>query len=45
MADASATDDAPARTTRQRLGALLGRRGQAEVYQPGGCEIGSRPID
>ena len=27
------------------LGALLGRRGQAEVYQPGGCEIGSRPID
>ena len=27
------------------LGALLGRCGQAEVYQPGGCEIGSRPID
>lgn len=27
------------------LGALLGRRGQAEVYQPGGCEIGLRPID
>ncbi len=27
------------------LGALLGRRGQAEVYLPGGCEIGSRPID
>lgn len=29
MADASATDDAPARTTRQRLGALLGRREEA----------------
>ena len=27
------------------LGALLGRRGEAEVYLPGGCEIGSRPID
>ncbi len=27
------------------LGTLLGRRGQAEVYMPGGCVIGSRPID
>ena len=27
------------------LGALLGRRGQAEVAYPGGCKIGSRPID
>ncbi|MBQ8556690.1 MAG: UDP-N-acetylglucosamine 1-carboxyvinyltransferase [Clostridia bacterium] len=27
------------------LGALLGRRGEAEVYLPGGCAIGSRPID
>ena len=27
------------------LGALLGRCGQSEVYYPGGCEIGSRPID
>ena len=27
------------------LGALLGRCGQSEVYHPGGCEIGSRPID
>lgn len=27
------------------LGALLGRCGKAEVYFPGGCEIGSRPID
>lgn len=27
------------------LGALLGRCGHAEVYYPGGCEIGSRPID
>ncbi|MGN0778393.1 MAG: UDP-N-acetylglucosamine 1-carboxyvinyltransferase [Aristaeellaceae bacterium] len=27
------------------LGALLGRCGQAEVYYPGGCVIGSRPID
>jgi len=27
------------------LGALLGRCGHAEVYFPGGCEIGSRPID
>lgn len=27
------------------LGALLGRRGKAEVAYPGGCKIGSRPID
>ena len=27
------------------LGALLGRNGRAEVAYPGGCEIGSRPID
>lgn len=27
------------------LGALLGRCGQAEVASPGGCEIGSRPVD
>ncbi len=27
------------------LGALLGRGGQATVAYPGGCEIGSRPID
>ena len=27
------------------LGALLGRGGHAEVAYPGGCEIGSRPID
>ncbi len=27
------------------LGALLGRRHEAEVYLPGGCAIGSRPID
>lgn len=27
------------------LGALLGRMGMAEVAYPGGCEIGSRPID
>ena len=27
------------------LGALLGRCGCAEVAYPGGCEIGSRPID
>ncbi len=27
------------------LGALLGRRGEAEVYLPGGCDIGARPID
>ena len=27
------------------LGALLGRQGQAEVYLPGGCAIGARPID
>lgn len=27
------------------LGALLGRGGEAEVAYPGGCEIGSRPID
>lgn len=27
------------------LGALLARQGQAVVYPPGGCMIGSRPID
>ena len=27
------------------LGALLGRCGHGEVFFPGGCEIGSRPID
>lgn len=27
------------------LGALLGRCGEADVYYPGGCSIGSRPID
>ncbi len=27
------------------LGALLGRCGQAEVSYPGGCDIGSRPMD
>ncbi len=27
------------------LGALLGRSGNAEVAYPGGCDIGSRPID
>lgn len=27
------------------LGALLGRRREAEVYLPGGCAIGARPID
>ena len=27
------------------LGALLGRNGKAKVPTPGGCEIGSRPVD
>ena len=27
------------------LGALLGRCGEALVHYPGGCSIGSRPID
>ena len=27
------------------LGALLGRCGKAKVASPGGCEIGSRPVD
>lgn len=27
------------------LGALLGRSGKAKVPTPGGCEIGSRPVD
>jgi len=27
------------------LGPLLGRLGEAEVYEPGGCMIGKRPID
>lgn len=27
------------------LGALLARNGRAELYMPGGCELGARPID
>ncbi len=27
------------------LGALLGRRHEAQVFLPGGCDIGARPID
>ncbi|HRW13344.1 MAG TPA: UDP-N-acetylglucosamine 1-carboxyvinyltransferase, partial [Syntrophomonas sp.] len=27
------------------LGALLGRQGEAAVSMPGGCDIGSRPMD
>ena len=27
------------------LGALLARNGRAELFVPGGCELGSRPID
>ncbi|MCQ2439359.1 MAG: UDP-N-acetylglucosamine 1-carboxyvinyltransferase [Oscillospiraceae bacterium] len=27
------------------LGALLGRNGEAEGFQPGGCSLGERPID
>lgn len=27
------------------LGALLGRTGSCQVYYPGGCELGPRPID
>lgn len=27
------------------MGALLGRKGHARISQPGGCAIGSRPID
>ncbi|MDE6019616.1 MAG: UDP-N-acetylglucosamine 1-carboxyvinyltransferase [Ruminococcus sp.] len=27
------------------LGALLGRMGSCQVYYPGGCELGPRPID
>ncbi len=27
------------------LGALLGRQGSCQVYYPGGCELGPRPID
>lgn len=27
------------------LGAILGRTGQAKLSQPGGCELGPRPID
>ena len=27
------------------LGALLARFGEAEVFYPGGCQLGSRPID
>ena len=33
------------RASTYMLGALLGRGGKAEVAYPGGCEIGSRPID
>ena len=27
------------------LGALVGKKGRAQVAMPGGCEIGARPID
>lgn len=27
------------------LGAIIGRMGRADLYMPGGCEIGLRPID
>lgn len=27
------------------LGALLARRGEAELYMPGGCKLGLRPVD
>ncbi len=27
------------------LGALLARQGRAELFMPGGCELGARPID
>ncbi|MFH1511848.1 MAG: UDP-N-acetylglucosamine 1-carboxyvinyltransferase, partial [Bacillota bacterium] len=33
------------RASTYMLGALLGRGGKATVAYPGGCEIGSRPID
>ncbi|MGE5550685.1 MAG: UDP-N-acetylglucosamine 1-carboxyvinyltransferase [Bacteroidota bacterium] len=33
------------RASLQVIGPLLGRRGRALLYQPGGCVIGQRPID
>ncbi len=27
------------------MGALLGKYGEVTIYQPGGCQLGSRPID
>lgn len=27
------------------LGAILGKYGNATIYQPGGCELGKRPVD
>jgi UDP-N-acetylglucosamine 1-carboxyvinyltransferase len=33
------------RASIQTIGPLLARLGKARVYQPGGCEIGSRPIN
>ena len=27
------------------LGALIGRKGKAEVWSPGGCNLGKRPVD
>ena len=33
------------RASYYRLGALLGRCGEAEVGYPGGCSIGARPVD
>ncbi len=27
------------------MGAMLGARGEAEIYYPGGCQIGKRPVD
>lgn len=27
------------------MGSMLGARGEAEIYYPGGCQIGKRPVD
>ncbi len=43
-----AIDEAMMRTMRSSilfLGALLSRTGNANIYLPGGCDIGTRPVD
>ncbi|MBR5519803.1 MAG: UDP-N-acetylglucosamine 1-carboxyvinyltransferase, partial [Clostridia bacterium] len=44
-AEISATQMSALRSSITFLGALLARCGRAELFLPGGCELGSRPVD